>query len=389
MALALSNTDYCLLAGMLLVFAYQVYFYCRYMGGVIRWKRQRCDVGSDLEQGEELPPVSIIVCARNEEANLQDYLCTLLSQDYPKFEVIVINDGSEDRTQEVLERYALLFKNLYVTFVPRETRGIGTKKLALTIGAKAAHYEYLLLTDADCRPESPFWVREMVRGFAPYAEEQTEIVLGYGAYFEQDTLLSSLICYDTLFSGMQYLGMAMAGHPYMGVGRNLAYKRATFFRHHGFRGLLTEPAGDDDLFVNKIATHDNTHVVCSPESITWSVPKKTWSEWLHQKRRHLSVSPNYKTDSKLRLVIEPMSRALFYGLLVASFVCGSGITCCVAYGLWLLRVVMQWVVVNIGSHRLGGCFYGIEIVLYDLFLPLLTLYIFATRPLHKHRMWYW
>lgn len=387
MAFALSNTDYCLLAGLLLVFAYQVYFYCRYLCGVMRWTRHQD--GGHSELVEELPPVSIIVCARNEEANLQDYLCTLLSQDYPEFEVIVINDGSEDGTQELLERYSLLFKNLYITFVPRETRGIGTKKLALTIGAKAAHYEYLLLTDADCRPESRFWVREMMRGFAPYDDEKTEIVLGYGAYFEQDTLLSSLICYDTLFSGMQYMGMAMSGHPYMGVGRNLAYRRSTFFRHSGFRGLLTEPAGDDDLFVNKIATHDNTRIVCSPESITWSVPKKTWGEWVHQKRRHLSVSPNYKTDSKLRLVIEPVSRALFYGFLIAMFVCGGGIACCVAYGLWLLRVMMQLVVVNLGSHQLRGCFYGIEIVLYDLFLPLLTLYILATRPLHKHRMWYW
>ncbi len=383
----LALVDYVLLSALVLVMGYQVYFYVHYMCAVSRW--QRHNKHQEAEPVEECPGVSVIVCARNEEDNLQDYLQTLLAQDYPKFEVIVVNDGSEDKTQEVLERYALVSSNLYVTFVPRNAHVISTKKLALTIGAKAAHYDYLLLTDADCRPESRQWIREMVKGFAPRKGHGTEIVLGYGAYFEEDTLLNSLLNYDTLFNGMQYLGMAAAGHPYMGVGRNLAYRRATFFEHSGFRGLLAERAGDDDLFVNKIATRHNTSIVCSRESLTWSVPKHTWQEWIHQKRRHLSVSPNYKTGSKWRLVMEPMSRGLLYGLLIAVFVCGSGVACCIAYGLWLLRVLGQMVVMNVGAHRLGLRFQGIEIVVWDVLLPLLTLYILATQPLYKRRALYW
>lgn len=382
-----SLVDYCLLGALAVVLGYQLYFCLRYLCGVSRWQRRHpCD---ETEQTEGCPGVSVIVCARNEEENLQDYLQTLLAQDYPKFEVIVVNDGSEDKTQEVLERYAMVSSNLYVTFVPRGAHVISTKKLALTIGAKAAHYDYLLLTDADCRPESRQWIREMVEGFAPRKGHETEIVLGYGAYFEEDTLLNSLLNYDTLFNGMQYLGMAAAGHPYMGVGRNLAYRRSTFFEHSGFRGLLAERAGDDDLFVNKIATKHNTSIVCSRESLTWSVPKHTWQEWIHQKRRHLSVSPNYRTGSKWRLVMEPMSRGLLYGLLIAVFVCGGGLACCIAYGLWLLRVVGQMVVMNVGARRLGMRFQGIEIVVWDVLLPLLTLYILATQPLYKRRVLYW
>ncbi len=387
MTILFSMLDYCLLGALVLVMGYQVFFYVRYLCCVGRWQRHhRCNqqVRSVEEQG-----VSVIVCARNEEENLQDYLQTLLAQDYPKFEVIVVNDGSEDKTQEVLERYALVSSNLYVTFVPRGAHVISTKKLALTIGAKAAHYDYLLLTDADCRPESRQWIREMVKGFAPRKGHETEIVLGYGAYFEEDTLLNSLLNYDTLFNGMQYLGMAAAGHPYMGVGRNLAYRRSTFFEHSGFRGLLAERAGDDDLFVNKIATRNNTSIVCSRESLTWSVPKHTWQEWIHQKRRHLSVSPNYRTGSKWRLVMEPVSRGLLYGLLIAVFACGGGLACCIAYGLWLLRVVAQMVVMNVGARRLGMRFQGIEIVVWDVLLPLLTLYILATQPLYKRRVLYW
>lgn len=383
----LALVDYVLLSALVLVMGYQVYFYVRYMCAVSRW--QQHNKHQEAESTEGCPGVSVIVCARNEEENLQDYLQTLLVQDYPKFEVIVVNDGSEDKTQDVLERYALVSSNLYVTFVPCDAHVISTKKLALTIGAKAAHYDYLLLTDADCRPESRQWIREIVNGFAPRKGHETEIVLGYGAYFEEDTLLNSLLNYDTLFNGMQYLGMAAAGHPYMGVGRNLAYRRSTFFEHSGFRGLLAERAGDDDLFVNKIATRHNTSIVCSRESLTWSVPKHTWQEWIHQKRRHLSVSPNYKAGSKWRLVMEPMSRGLLYGLLIAVFVCGSGVACCIAYGLWLLRVLGQMVVMNVGAHRLGLRFQGIEIAVWDVLLPLLTLYILATQPLYKRRALYW
>lgn len=383
----LALVDYVLLSALVLVMGYQVYFYVRYMCAVSRW--QQHNKHQEAESTEGCPGVSVIVCARNEEENLQDYLQTLLAQDYPKFEVIVVNDGSEDKTQDVLERYALVSSNLYVTFVPCDAHVISTKKLALTIGAKAAHYDYLLLTDADCRPESRQWIREIVNGFAPRKGHETEIVLGYGAYFEEDTLLNSLLNYDTLFNGMQYLGMAAAGHPYMGVGRNLAYRRSTFFEHSGFRGLLAERAGDDDLFVNKIATRHNTSIVCSRESLTWSVPKHTWQEWIHQKRRHLSVSPNYKAGSKWRLVMEPMSRGLLYGLLIAVFVCGNGVACCIAYGLWLLRVLGQMVVMNVGAYRLGLRFQGIEIVVWDVLLPLLTLYILVTQPLYKRRALYW
>lgn len=381
---SLSQIDYWLLGALALVMLYQCYFYCRYMMGCNRWLRRNSKKTIN-STSEEYPGVSVIVCARNEENNLRNYLQALLTQDYPCYEVIVVNDGSEDDTQMVLEQYMRQYKHLYVTFVPREARIISSKKLALTIGAKAAHYDYLLLTDADCRPESRYWIRDMARGFCGN-DGKTEVVLGYGAYFSQKSLLNSLINYDTLFIGLQYMGMAVAGKAYMGVGRNLAYKRETFFNHSGFRGLLGERAGDDDLFVNKIVTRENTQIVCTPDSITWSVPKASWREWFHQKRRHLSVSPHYKTASKIQLTIEPLTRGLFYALLIAIFVFGSGWAMVGAYALWCVRLILQLCVINTSSRRLGGQLFGIEIVLYEIVLPLVSAYLLATHPWYKKRM---
>ena len=380
-----SHLDYYLLGALALVMLYQCYFYLRYMAGVTRWQR-KYTVQAPIPDSD-LPKVSVIVCARNEQTNLSDYLHTLLNQDYPCYEVIVVNDGSEDDTQQVLERYAQQSSNLYITFVPREARVISSKKLALTIGIKAAHYDYLLLTDADCRSESRQWIREMMSGFVQ-GGEQTEVVLGYGAYFEKKTMLSNLINYDTLFIGLQYMGMAATGHPYMGVGRNLAYKKSTFFAHDGFRGMLNERSGDDDLFVNKVTTRNNTAIVCSRNSITWSPPKNTWREWLHQKRRHLSVSHHYKKGSKLRLGIEPMMRALIYALLIATFVWGGGWAMMIALGLWCIRLIMQLSVINTAAYQLGGRLFGIEIVAYDIVLPLLSLWILLTQRFHKKAI-YW
>ena len=359
-------------------FIHQIYFYLRYL-------RLGGKVTSQTDSDVQLPAVSVIVCAHNEYDNLQDYLSILLEQDYPCYEVIVVDDSSEDGSDLLLERWSRQYGNLYHTFVPRGARVLSNKKLALTIGIKAAHYDYLLLTDADCRPESKHWIREMMQGFA---NQQTEVVLGFSPYFEKSDLLNHLIGYDTLFNGLQYMGMARAGKPYMGVGRNLAYKRETFFSVGGFKGLLGNRAGDDDLFVNRIANAANTVVVNNPNSIVWSVPKTTWREWFHQKRRHLSVSPQYRTKSKIQLTLEPLSRGIFYASLLISAIVGNIELISIALALFLLRLLVQLIIINVSARRLNMRGYSLGLIAYDIILPLITLYMMLTQPLQKKPL-YW
>lgn len=359
---------------------YQIYFYLRYInqGG----KSSKIILKNTTP---DYPPVSVIICARNEHENLQDYLAVILSQDYPCYEVIVVDDSSDDETDLLLERLSRQHANLYHTFVPRGARILSSKKLALTIGIKAAKYEHLLLTDADGRPESKNWIREMMQGFA---NENTEVVVGFSPYFEKKGLLNHIISYDTLFSGLQYMGMARSGHPYMGVGRNLAYKRSTFFNIGGFKTLINNLAGDDDLFVNRVATRKNTTVVCNKDSLVWSLPKTTWHEWLHQKHRHLSVSPKYRFGSKLRLTIEPMTRALLYLSLLACILWGGYVVTAIAVALFLLRCLVQRCVINAATRRLGLRKIGIGLWIYDIIMPLITLYILFTQRFKKRAL-YW
>ena len=356
--------ELCLLGVLFLAFVYEVYFYARYM-----WVRKEDERSAVADDGEK-PGVSVVVCARNEGYNLRPYIQSLLTQDYPLYEVIIVNDGSEDDTQTVIDEYAALDKRVKTTFVPIGARVRSTKKLGLTLAAKAAQYDYLLLTDADCRPESIHWISSMMEGFNK--GERIEVVLGYGAYFSEDSLLNEVIQYDTLFNGVHYLGAAATGKPYMGVGRNLAYRKETFFEHGGFSDLMTEGAGDDDLFVNKVATKHNTAIVCTPESVTWSVPKRTWKSWLQQKRRHLSVSGAYNTLSKGHLMREPLARGVFYLLFVVLMVIGSPLVMSAAFVLFLLRMLLLMSMLDVSARRLGQPQMGVEVVWFDMLLPVVT-----------------
>ena len=331
----------------------------------------------------------MILCAHNESENLSHYLQALLTQDYPTYEVIVVDDGSEDSTREVVERYMTQDPRVHMTFVPYGARVGSTKKLALTLAAKAAQYEYLLLTDADCVPESNRWISEMMSGFEEVQGDKVQgtkdIVLGFSPYFEEKGFVNRLVRFDTLFNGLHYLGAALCGHPYMGVGRNLAYRKSLFFESGGFTHLMTNRAGDDDLFVNHVATKQNTAVVVNPEAYTWSLSKKTIKEWWQQKRRHLSVSPNYKPVTKFRLTLEPLTRGLFYAAVLAAVVgYGFQVTGLIALGLFLLRWIIQTAIINISARRMGLKRFGMLSVLwFDISLPLVNLWMILVPKKYK------
>ena len=363
---------------LLLVFLYQLYFYIRYLNGVLhlRTKIKKGKISFQTEQ----PPVSVIICAKDESENLRQFLPFVLQQEYPDFEVIVINDGSTDDTENLLNDLSVEYSNLRTTFVPVGANNVSTKKLGLTLGVKAAKNDLLLFTDADCMPEDKCWITRMVRNFTP----ETEFVLGYGAYIEKKGLLNKLITYDTLFIALQYLGMAAARKPYMGVGRNLAYRKETFFAQKGFAATLGLSSGDDDLMVNKASNSRNTRVEISPDSITWSEPNATLRGWLYQKQRHLSVSSYYKGSSKFRLSLEPITRGLFYLSFIAALVFGGLIIQIAAGVLFLARIIIQLCVINRSSKYFGGRKYLFTLLLFDIYLPLLSLYIltFKKKSLH-------
>ncbi len=296
-----NDPDIIIVAVFGLMFIAQLIFYLGIYVRIIAYKP------GSLKNKKE--PVSIVICARNEADNLDRYLPSVLSQDYPAYEVIVVNDCSTDHTDEVLGKYLKKYKHLRTTNINEDKKFAHGKKLALTVGIKAAKHEILVLTDADCQPASDKWLERIQQNFT----KEKSIVLGYGGYFRKKSLLNNYIRYDTLMIAWQYFSYALAGKPYMGVGRNLAYRKSLFFANKGFASHYHLLSGDDDLFVNETASKFNTAIEFSCESHTRSETKKTLREWIKQKRRHLTTSKHYKSGHKFLLGIEPLSRFLYYG----------------------------------------------------------------------------
>ncbi|MBS1647094.1 MAG: glycosyltransferase [Bacteroidetes bacterium] len=295
----------------------------------------------------EQPPVSIIICAKNEADNLIEFLPKILSQEYPLFEIVVVNDCSSDNTEDILREYAKLFPNLHIITIKEDEYYKHGKKLALMIGIKGAKYEHLLFTDGDCYPDSIHWISEMMQQYTP----ETEIVIGYGPYRYEKSFLNKLIRFDTFYIGLQYLSLALANKPYMGVGRNLSYKKNLFFKNKGFSKHYHIQSGDDDLFINQNATRQNVKVALNTNSFTYSISAKNIAEWSRQKSRHLTTAPLYSTSSKNRLALLHATTYSFYILFITSlfFVAMLPLTLIV----FLIKNLVQMFVYHKLTKKLG------------------------------------
>ena len=322
--------------------------------------------------GSSDSPVSVIICARNEADNLRKFLPSVLEQDYPSFEVIVVNDCSEDGTDDLLGEMIVKYPNLRISSINKDPKFTHSKKFAQFIGIKAAENELLLFTDADCMPDSPHWIRRMVSGFT----DSTDFVLGYGGYIREKGLLNSYIRYDTFFIAMQYLGMALRGVPYMGVGRNLAWRKSVFFKNKGFGAHNHIASGDDDLFVNANATGASTRVEFSQEAHTRSVPASSVEAWIKQKHRHLTTAGYYKLRDRLLLILEPLSRVTFYGLFIVliSFL----FMWPYILGVFGLRLIIQTIIFYLISKKLNEKGNLIQSVIYDFFSPLINISLYLS-----------
>lgn len=326
------------------------------------------------------PPVSVIICARNEEENLKQYLPSILNQNYPQFEVIVVNDASEDNSAWVLDAFAKQFPHLKVSTIKKDEKFNHSKKLAVTIGIKAANYEHLLFTDADCEATSSDWIKQMVQSYKP----DTEIVLGYGGYIKTKGFLNKLIRFDSLFIAMQYMGFAKAGIPYMGVGRNLSYKKTLFFYNKGFAHHASLQSGDDDLFVNETANKQNTEI--NTTAHTRSKAKNSFALWIIQKKRHQTTFHRYKKRHQFLLTIEPISRALFYLMIPALLILDLNIYP-IVLSLFTLRLIILVFTYYFSTKTLKEQDLLLFSPLFDILYLFIDLIVKLSRNPHQQNKW--
>lgn len=287
---------------------------------------------------QPVEPVSVIIVAKNELENLTNHLPKFFSQNHPTYEIIVVNNCSWDASEELLKELKVKHSNLKVVTIEEQERYPKGKKFALTLGIKAAQYDTLLFSDADCYPASDNWITEMQQAYT----NKTELVLGYGAYKKGSGLLNYLIRYETFYTALQYLSFALAKSPYMGVGRNLSYQKSTFFKVKGFASHNHILSGDDDLFVNEVATNQNTAISIKLDAFTVSLPKVKWGDWFKQKGRHLHTGKHYKFKHKFWLSLLNISHILFFvlGIILLSLWQQPEITAIIFGSRWLIMLIV-------------------------------------------------
>lgn len=324
----------------------------------------------DINQINE--PVSVIICARNEQENLKNFLPLVLEQKYNDFEVIVVNDCSEDDSYDVLGEFLKKYQNLRVSNITKDPKFTHNKKFAQFIGIKAAKNELLLFTDADCHPESDRWLVSMVSHF----KSKTDFVLGYGGYIAGKGLLNKYIRYDSMTIAVQYIGMALRRIPYMGVGRNLAYRKSVFFDNKGFSSHSHLASGDDDLFVNYNATGNNSSVEFRKDAHTRSVPSSGINDFFKQKKRHLTTAQYYKFRDKILLSAEPVTRMIFYVLfLVLLSTLFLWPLVLVVFGV---RLIAQAVVLKLAQNKFNEPGLLFWCLIFDIISPLINSAIYIT-----------
>ena len=254
------------------------------------------------------PPVSVIICSKNNMLGLQKLIPQLLKQKYPNFEIVVVNDHSTDETEKYLNSFTNP-KLKIINFLSKKK--FDGKKEALSLGIENAKNEWILLTDSDCLPNSEYWILSMMN-----AENSlnNSVILGIGYYEQKKSILNKIIQWDTLLIAIQYLSFAKIGKAYMGVGRNIAYKKSLFKKVGGFKSHEKIASGDDDLWIQSLPEDTNIGIQLDLGGTTISEPKENFKDWLNQKSRHLSTGIHYKKSHLVLLGLFQFSVLIFYFL---------------------------------------------------------------------------
>ena len=291
----------------------------------------------EIRLNDDLPPVSVVLTASNQYADLRKNLEHFLNQDYPGFEVVVVIDNSDDGTDELLKEFSKQYEQLHIVELKQKLNWFSGRKFALSLGIKSAKFSTILLSDPACRPESKNWVSEMVSGF----RHQTEIVIGYSTYLTESKInrwLRFTAFHDALF----YLSMAISGKAFKGIGKNLSYSRDLFYRHKGFSSHYAISAGDDELFVNRAARKANTEVRVSPQSRVLHVRPVSFLKWIQLERTRLRIRRMFRTRHKVLLRIFSVSALSFYGLFAALLATGAPLIA--VFGVLALRLISQIII---------------------------------------------
>ena len=330
----------------------------------------------------ELEPVSIVLCARDAYEYLIELVPKLLGQDYPDFEIVIVNDCSDDETEEYLKDLERREPRVKPVQLKQHLNFFNGKKFPLSMGIKSAQNDLIVLTDCNCIPTNDQWLRSMVNCYG----KNTEVVIGYSPFGLKKGLLNQLMRFDAIQNALLYLSAALKGHPYMGIGKNLSYRKELFYRNKGFTSHYTTSVGDDDLFVSQVATKKNTEVLIDPDNAILTWPPQNFRQWMRQKSARYSTVRRYSTRARMMLSLFYITQLMFYATFIALMCLKPAFAIASVNALYipilvfffLLRFGTQLIIYHKAGKRLGGKGLLPGLMVYDFLFAFLTPFLRLT-----------
>lgn len=341
-------------------------------------RRCRKEKKGEVNFTNEQPPVSIIIYAHNQVEDLTCNVPELLNQDYPDFEVIVVDDCSRDHTLEELERMEQRMDRLFHTKIDDRARTLSHRKLALVLGLKAAHNDVIITTQAQCCPDDRHWIASMVRNFTP----KTDVVIGPVAYERRTSLVSQFCSYDLFHRLMQMFGLTLGVKAHAGWGVNMAFRKSLFFAEHKDSNWLSYHIhpGEDDLFVSAVARNNNVAVEISPSSLMIDHETPLKNGWSQSRLNRAYTSRRYAVSIRVTKFLDNFTRylAVFSGLAIAAYgfrVHYWGLMG-VALALLLIRALGVSLIPYFTARSLRIRRYWLAPLLCDLMIPIVDVWYF-------------
>ena len=335
----------------------------------------------DGNQPVQFPPISVIIAARNESDNLYEHLPVILSQDYPNYEVIVVNNQSIDDSNWILTAFAQQFSQLKVVEISKSPHLKPGKKLPITLGIKAASYDFFVLTDADCQPQSNQWLKKMVGEIA----QERQFVIGYSPFTKTKGFLNKLVRFDNAWMGASSFAYALAGQPFKASGRNLAYSKQLFQKVNGFKSHYAISPGDDDLLLQDALRFTRVNIMDDPSSFVRSAAPNSWTNWFRQKAKYHISSARYPFIKKVLLGIYPLSLVLMWFCFVALSVNLNYLPLCAVIFLGIIAI--KWWLQGACLNRLGEQKLMFFFPLWDLFYSILMPIVYYISERQKYYRW--
>jgi glycosyltransferase involved in cell wall biosynthesis len=352
------------LAVMVVSFLIQLYYYLFIFRKVGSKRRTQ----ATEHTGE---PVSVIICVKDDSINLSKILPLLLQQNYPEYEVIVVNDNSSDDSEEILKLAQNQYPHLQIRNLVAH-KSVHGKSVVLGVGIKAAKYNRIVVTDVACLPSTD-WLKSVSTGF------DSEIVMGYTRYIAVGKFVRIANYYESLFQ----LGYALNRRPYTASGENDSFRKELFFAK-GFNPLLRKPEKVEQVFFNSVMNKTNTSVVLLPDAIVASEKHLSVGNWCLECSLNLFSKRLFRRGARHVKSPEMISKTLFYISCIVAIIMSINETPLLAsiVGVFLLRLIIQIFVFVSTQKRLGEKRLLLHTLLWDFYSIIVYLYVAL---LFKHR----